>query len=151
MKCPYCNLDSDKVINSRPTEEGYAIRRRRECLNCQKRYTTYEKVESIPLMVIKKDKTRELFDKDKLLRGLLKASEKRPISINDLERVIFEIESQAHNSMEREIKSQDIGELVMGKLKIMDEVAYVRFASVYRQFKDIETFMFELKKLTDEK
>jgi transcriptional repressor NrdR len=151
MKCPYCGFIEDKVIDSRPTDEGSAIRRRRECSNCQKRFTTYEKVESLPLMVIKKDKTREPFDREKLLNGLLRACEKRPISINDLERMVEEIESQICNSLQREVTSQNIGEMVMARLKSMDEVAYVRFASVYRQFKDINTFMDELRKLLNEK
>jgi transcriptional repressor NrdR len=151
MRCPFCNEDSDKVINSRPTEEGFSVRRRRECLSCKKRYTTYEKVESLPLMVIKKDKTREQFDKDKLLRGVLKACEKRPISVSDLEKMVYEIEVKFLNLMKREVKSEEIGEEVMDKLKQKDEVSYVRFASVYRQFKDIETFMTEIQKLAKEK
>ncbi|MEN8907266.1 MAG: transcriptional regulator NrdR [Clostridiales bacterium] len=151
MRCPFCNTDSDKVINSRPTDEGITIRRRRECLNCKKRYTTFEKVDNIPLRVIKKDKSREIFDKDKILKGLLKACEKRPVSTSELENLIYEIEMQVLNSMEREINSQIIGELIMEKLKIMDEVSYVRFASVYRQFKDIQTFMKEIEKLSKEK
>jgi transcriptional repressor NrdR len=151
MKCPYCSFEEDRVIDSRPTEEGTAVRRRRECSKCLKRFTTYEKVESLPLMVIKKDHTREPFDRDKLLNGMLRACEKRPISIDDLEKVADSIESQLYNSLQREVTSRDIGELVMEKLKTMDEVAYVRFASVYRQFKDINTFMEELNKLIKEK
>lgn len=147
MKCPYCAFDEDKVIDSRPTEEGTAIRRRRECSKCQRRFTTYEKVESLPLMVIKKDKSRQTFNRDKLLNGLLRASEKRPVSIHDLEKLVEAIESQIYNSLEREITSHEIGEMVMAKLKDIDEVAYVRFASVYRQFRDINTFMDELHKL----
>lgn len=151
MKCPYCGFIEDKVIDSRPTDEGSAIRRRRECSKCTKRFTTYEKVESLPLMVIKKDKTRQSFDRVKLLNGLLRACEKRPVSANDLEKLVDEIESQAYNTLQREITSQEIGEMVMARLKDMDEVAYVRFASVYRQFKDINTFMDELRKLLKNK
>lgn len=151
MKCPYCGFVEDKVIDSRPTDEANAIRRRRECSRCQKRFTTYEKVESIPLMVIKKDKTREHFDREKLMNGLLRACEKRPVSINDLEHLVESIELQLQNSLQREVTSQAIGEMVMEKLKEMDEVSYVRFASVYRQFKDINTFMDELHKLLNEK
>lgn len=152
MKCPFCGFIEDKVIDSRPTDEGSAIRRRRECIKCGKRFTTYEKVESLPLMVIKKDKSRQPFDRDKLMNGLLRACEKRPISINDLEKMVESIETQLHNSLQREVTTEDIGEMVITKLKNMDEVAYVRFASVYRQFKDINTFMDELKNLLrDEK
>ncbi len=151
MKCPYCGFAEDKVIDSRPTEESAAIRRRRECLKCLKRFTTYEKVESIPLMVIKKDKIRQTFDREKLLNGLLKACEKRPVSIEVLEKMVNEIEGQILNSLKREITSQEIGEMVMARLKDLDEVAYVRFASVYRQFRDINTFMDELHKLLNEK
>jgi transcriptional repressor NrdR len=151
MKCPYCSFIEDKVIDSRPTDEGSAIRRRRECTKCMKRFTTYEKVESIPLMVIKKDKTRQIFDREKLLNGLLRACEKRPVSIDDLEKMVNEIEGQIYNSLRREITTQEIGEMVMAKLKDLDEVAYVRFASVYRQFRDINTFMDELRKLLRDK
>ena len=151
MKCPYCGFFEDRVIDSRPTDEGSSIRRRRECSKCLKRFTTYEKVESLPLMVIKKDKSREPFDREKLLNGMLRACEKRPVSIDDLERVVDEIESQIYNSLQREITSQDIGEMVMARLKNLDEVAYVRFASVYRQFRDINSFMDELRKLLNEK
>ncbi|MFA6308255.1 MAG: transcriptional regulator NrdR [Clostridia bacterium] len=147
MKCPYCGFEDDKVIDSRPTEEGSEVRRRRECTNCTKRFTTYEKVESIPLMVVKKDKTRQTFNRDKLLDGLLRACEKRPVSVADLEKLVEEVESQIYNSLEREITSKRIGELVLMKLKKMDEVAYIRFASVYRDFKDINSFMDELVKL----
>lgn len=150
MKCPFCGYMEDKVIDSRPTDEGSAIRRRRECTKCTRRFTTYEKVESLPLMVIKKDKTRQPFDRDKLMNGLVRACEKRPISVDDLEKTVDAIETQLHNSLQREVTTQDIGELVMQKLKNMDEVAYVRFASVYRQFKDINTFMDEVRKLLRE-
>jgi transcriptional repressor NrdR len=151
MKCPYCGYIEDKVIDSRPTEENAAIRRRRECSKCLKRFTTYEKVESVPLMVIKKDKTRQIFDRQKLLNGLLRACEKRPVSIEELEKLVDSIETQILNSLKREITTTEIGEMVMVKLKDLDEVAYVRFASVYRQFKDINTFMEELRKLLNEK
>ena len=151
MKCPYCGYAEDKVIDSRPTDEGSAIRRRRECCKCLKRFTTYEKVESLPLMVVKKDKTRQLFDREKLLNGLLRAGEKTSVSIDELEKLVADIETQIHNSLKREISSKEIGEMVMHKLKDINEVAYVRFASVYRQFKDINTFMDELHKLLQEK
>lgn len=147
MKCPYCSYDEDKVIDSRPTDEGATIRRRRECLNCHKRYTTYEKVEYLPIMVIKKDGSRQPYDREKVRKGILRACEKRSISMNQIESILDYIESQINNSLEREVTSEFIGELVMEKLKELDEVAYVRFASVYRQFKDINTFMNELNKL----
>ena len=148
MKCPFCNKMESKVIDSRPTDEGERIRRRRECLECGKRFTTYEIIESLPIIVIKKDRSREVFDRNKLLNGVLRACEKRPVSINMLDNMIDEIESTIQNSLDREVSSDKIGELVMDKLKNIDEVAYVRFASVYRQFKDITTFMNELNKLT---
>ena len=151
MKCPYCGYEDDRVIDSRPTEEGTAVRRRRECSKCQKRYTTYEKVESLPLIVIKKDKTRQPFNREKIINGILRACEKRPVSLDDVEKIVNEIESQLYNSLQREVTTKDIGEMVMVKLKNLDEVAYVRFASVYRQFKDINTFMDELRKLLNEK
>jgi len=151
MKCPYCGFVEDKVIDSRPTDEASAIRRRRECTRCAKRFTTYEKVESLPLMVIKKDKTREPFNREKVLNGLLRACEKRPVSIDDLELLVDGIELQIQNSLQREVSSKDIGEMIMEKLKGMDEVAYVRFASVYRQFKDINTFVDELHKMLKDK
>jgi len=151
MKCPYCGFEESKVIDSRPTDEGERIRRRRECLSCQKRFTTYELIESLPIIVIKKDKSREVFDRQKLLNGLLRASEKRPVSIDTLDRVVDEIESVLHNTLDREVSSVYIGELAMEKLRDIDEVAYVRFASVYRQFKDINTFMEELSNLLKEK
>ena len=133
------------------TDEGERIRRRRECLNCSKRFTTYEIIESLPIIVIKKDKSREVFDREKLLNGLLRASEKRPVSIDDLDRLVDDIEATLHNSLDREVSSVKIGELAMEKLRKIDEVAYVRFASVYRQFKDINTFMAELTALLNEK
>ena len=147
MKCPFCGCEESKVIDSRPTDEGERIRRRRECIGCFKRFTTYEIIESVPVIVVKKDKSREVFDRNKLFNGLLRACEKRPVPIDTLEKIVDEIESEIQNSLDREITSVKIGELVMDKLKDVDEVAYVRFASVYRQFKDINTFMSELKKL----
>ena len=147
MKCPFCGFEESKVIDSRPTDEGERIRRRRECLQCQKRFTTYEIIESLPIIVIKKDKSRETFDRTKLTNGLLRACEKRPVSIETIDKLIDEIETTIQNSLDREVSSEKIGELVMDKLKKIDEVAYVRFASVYRQFKDINTFMSELNKL----
>lgn len=151
MKCPYCaNLES-KVIDSRPAEEGASIRRRRECLACHRRFTTYETMESLPLMVIKKDGSRQSFDRSKVLRGLIRACEKRPVSFTTLEEIVNEIEQTLQNDMEREVSSSQIGELVMERLKKVDEVAYVRFASVYRQFKDINTFMQELNHLLEER
>ncbi len=147
MKCPFCEFEESKVIDSRPTDEGEAIRRRRECLNCAKRFTTYEKIETIPLMVIKKDGSRQMFDREKLLNGIIRACEKRPVATSDMERIVNEIESATQNLLEREISSQKIGEMVMERLPAIDEVAYVRFASVYRQFKDINTFVEEVNKL----
>ena len=147
MKCPYCGFEESKVIDSRPTDEGERIRRRRECLKCTKRFTTYEIIENLPIIVIKKDKSRESFDRQKLLTGILRACEKRPVSLDTIERIIDDIELLIQNSLDREVSSVKIGELVMEKLKSVDEVAYVRFASVYRQFKDINTFMDELNKL----
>ncbi|MEE1244124.1 MAG: transcriptional regulator NrdR [Acutalibacteraceae bacterium] len=147
MKCPFCGYEESKVIDSRPTDEGQRIRRRRECLQCSKRFTTYEVIESLPIIVIKKDKSRETFNRDKLMNGLLRACEKRPVSFDTLDNMIDEIEVIIQNSLDREVSSEKIGELVMEKLKNIDEVAYVRFASVYRQFKDINTFMNELNKL----
>ncbi len=147
MKCPFCGYEESKVIDSRPTDEGERIRRRRECLECGKRFTTYEMIESLPIIVIKKDGSRETFDRQKLLTGMLRACEKRPVSIEMLDRAISDIETVIQNSLDREVSSDKIGELVMDKLKGIDEVAYVRFASVYRQFKDINTFMNELNKL----
>lgn len=151
MRCPYCSHEESKVIDSRPTDEGERIRRRRECLNCQKRFTTYEIIESLPVIVIKKDKSREVFNREKLIGGMLRACEKRPVSINDIEAAVDDIEAKLQNSLDREVTSTRIGELVMEKLKTLDEVAYVRFASVYRQFKDISTFMDELNKLLTDK
>ena len=151
MKCPFCGFSESKVIDSRPADEGASIRRRRECLSCSKRFTTYETVESLPLVVIKKDGSRQSFDRAKLFNGMMRACEKRPVSFDTLERIAEEIEQDLQNSMEREIKTDIIGERVMDRLRSVDQVAYVRFASVYRQFKDIDTFMAELTKLLAEK
>lgn len=150
MKCPYCDYLESKVVDSRPTEEGQAIRRRRECIGCSKRFTTYEKIEEIPIIVVKKDGNRQSYDRNKLLNGIIKSCEKRPVSIDDIERIVNDIEKNLSNSLEKEITSVEIGEMVMNKLKDLDEVAYVRFASVYRQFKDVNSFMNELKKILDE-
>lgn len=147
MKCPFCSHEESKVIDSRPTDEGERIRRRRECVKCTKRFTTYEIIESVPIVVIKRDKSRQVFDREKLLNGMLRACEKRPVSMNALEAAVSEIELALQNSLDREVTTYHIGELVMDKLRGLDEVAYVRFASVYRQFKDINTFMEELAKL----
>lgn len=151
MKCPYCGYSESKVIDSRPTDEGERIRRRRECLNCAKRFTTYEVIETVPVVVVKKDKSREAFDRNKLLNGLLRACEKRPIPLETLERIVDEIETLLQNSLDREVPSTLIGTYAMDKLKKVDEVAYVRFASVYREFKDINTFMDELNKIKAER
>jgi len=151
VKCPYCAHPESKVVDSRPSDEGSSIRRRRECLVCHKRFTTYETMESLPLMVIKKDGSRQTFDKTKLLNGMIRACEKRPVAFATLEEMANEIEQVLQNEMDREIPTARIGELVMERLKGVDEVAYVRFASVYRQFKDISTFMEELNKLLAEK
>lgn len=149
MKCPYCSYDESKVIDSRPTDEGERIRRRRECLNCTKRFTTYEIIENMPTIVVKRDKRREQFDRNKLLSGLLRACDKRAVSVDTLEYIVSEIEAKIQNSLEREVTSTEIGEYAMEYLKKIDQVSYVRFASVYRQFKDVESFMNELNKLKD--
>lgn len=151
MKCPYCGYQESKVIDSRHSEDSTSIRRRRECLSCQKRFTTYETVESLPIVVVKKDGSRQSFDRNKLLNGMVRACEKRPVSLPALDAVVTEIEQILQNSLEREVRTSHIGELVMERLKPLDEVAYVRFASVYRQFKDINSFMAELNKLLEEK
>ena len=150
MKCPFCGYIESKVIDSRPTDEGSRIRRRRECLSCQKRFTTYEIIESVPLVVVKKDRSREAFDRNKLLNGMLRACQKRPVSIETLEAAVDDIEAQIQNSLDREVPASRIGEYAMKKLKDIDEVAYVRFASVYRQFKDINSFHEEINRLLDE-
>ena len=150
MKCPYCGYKESKVVDSRPADEGNSIRRRRECLACEKRFTTYETMESLPMVVIKKDGSRQSFDRNKVLGSMLRACEKRTVSIADLERMTDEIEQNLQNNLEREISTGMVGEQVMDKLRDVDEVAYVRFASVYRQFKDIDSFMEELTKLLAE-
>ncbi len=151
MRCPYCGYRESKVVDSRPADEGSSIRRRRECLKCENRFTTYETVESLPMVVIKKDGSRQSFDRSKVLRGIQRSCEKRPVSAMDMERMTSEIEQELQNSLEREVSTETIGEKVMEKLKTADEVAYVRFASVYRQFKDINTFMEELTRLLEDK
>ena len=150
MKCPYCGYQESKVVDSRPADEG-SIRRRRECLRCERRFTTYDTVESLPMVVIKKDGSRQSFDRSKVLRGIQRSCEKRPVPVADMERMATEIEQELQNNLEREISTELVGEMVMDKLKKAEEVAYVRFASVYRQFKDINTFMSELNKLLSEK
>jgi len=151
MRCPYCGYAESKVIDSRPAEEGTTIRRRRECLSCQKRFTTYEIMERLPLVVVKKNGSRQTFDRVKLLNGMIKACEKRPVPMSELERIANEIEQELQNSLEREVSSREIGELVMQRLKDLDEVAYVRFASVYREFRDISSFIKEIKMLLNDK
>ena len=151
MKCPYCGYKESKVVDSRPADEGNSIRRRRECLACEKRFTTYETMESLPMVVIKKDGSRQSFDRNKVLGSMLRACEKRTVSMADLERMTDEIEQNLQNNLEREISTGMVGEQVMDKLRDVDEVAYVRFASVYRQFKDIDSFMEELTKLLAER
>ena len=151
MKCPYCGYQESKVVDSRHSEDGASIRRRRECLECQKRFTTYETVESLPMVVVKKDMSRQSFDRSKILNGMVRACEKRPVSMADLEHAVDEIEQIIQNSLDREVSTAHIGELVMERLKPLDEVAYVRFASVYRQFKDINSFMNELTKILEER
>ena len=151
MKCPYCGYEESKVIDSRPADEGERIRRRRECLKCGKRFTTHEVIETVPIVVVKRDRSREVFDRNKLTAGILRACEKRPVSIEQIEKMVDSIETQLQSSLDREVTSMMIGELTMDQLKNVDEVAYVRFASVYRQFKDINTFMEELNKLLKEK
>ena len=151
MKCPFCGNDEDKVVDSRPTDEGLSIRRRRECTKCGSRFTTYEKVETVPLMVVKKDGTRQAFDRNKILGGIVKACEKRPVSVQQIEKLVDSIEAQLYNSMKKEVSTTEIGEILMTALKDLDQVAYVRFASVYREFMDIDTFMAEISKIMKEK
>lgn len=151
MKCPYCGYEESKVIDSRPADDGERIRRRRECLGCGKRFTTHEVIETVPIIVVKRDRSREVFDRNKLLSGILRACEKRKVSIEQIEKMVDDIEMKLQNSLDREVTSQFIGELAMEELKKVDEVSYVRFASVYRQFKDINTFLKELNKLMSEK
>ena len=149
MKCPFCETSDTRVIDSRPTEEGHAIRRRRECDNCGKRFTTYEKIEEVMFMVVKKDGRREAFDRSKILNGILKACEKRPVPMAEIENIVSQIERGLNNMMEKEVESKVVGEIIMEHLKELDEVAYVRFASVYRQFTDVNTFVAEIEKLLD--
>jgi transcriptional repressor NrdR len=151
MNCPFCSHYESKVVDSRPTDEGQAIRRRRECMACSKRFTTYEKVDEIPLIVVKKNGNREPYNRNKVLNGVIRSCEKRPVSLKDIEQLVDGIEKQIYNTMEREITTELIGNLVIDKIKDLDEVAYVRFASVYREFKDINTFMNEVKKILSEK
>ena len=151
MRCPYCGYQESKVVDSRHSEDNTSIRRRRECLSCQKRFTTYETVESLPMVVVKKDNSRQSFDRNKILNGMVRACEKRPVSMADLEQAVDEIEQIIQNSLDREVSTERIGELVMERIKPLDEVAYVRFASVYRQFKDINSFMHELTKILEER
>lgn len=151
MKCPFCSYPESKVIDSRPTDEGEKIRRRRECLSCAKRFTTYEIIETVPIIVVKRDKSREPFDRNKLLNGMLRACEKRPVSIDTLEKAVSSIELNLQNSLDREVTSLTVGELAMDQLRNIDEVAYIRFASVYRQFADINTFVDVISKLMSDK
>ena len=150
MKCPYCDYDDSKVVDSRPTDDNQSIRRRRECLKCKKRFTTYERLEKSPIVVVKKDGVRQSYDRSKLLNGMIRACEKRPVSLSRLEEAVDNVEKKIYNSLKREIKSQDIGEMVMLELKEIDENSYVRFASVYRQFKDINSFMEEIMNIKSE-
>ncbi|PRR78591.1 Transcriptional repressor NrdR [Clostridium liquoris] len=151
MKCPYCGYNESKVVDSRSTEDDMSIRRRRECLKCAKRYTTYEKIENVPILVIKKDMSREYFERSKIVNGLIKACQKRPVSRNQIESIADEVEKCINNQMLTEVKSEYIGEMIMENLKKIDEVSYVRFASVYRQFKDVNTFMEEITRLKSSK
>ena len=151
MRCPFCNENSDRVVDSRESREGHTIRRRRECLDCGRRYTSYERIEDIPFMVVKRDGSRTEFDRKKLLIGLYKACEKRPVPAKSIDRIVDEVEQQVHEREDREITTQEIGQFIMNRLKNLDQVAYVRFASVYRRFEDIDAFMTELKDLLDQK
>lgn len=149
MKCPYCGVQDTKVIDSRPADDNSSIRRRRQCESCGKRFTTYEKVETIPLIVIKKDNNREPYDRSKIEKGIIRSCNKRPISVNQINKLLNEIETEIFKCEDREIPTSKIGQIVMDKLKTLDPVAYVRFASVYREFKDVETFMDEIKKILE--
>lgn len=151
MKCPYCGFEESKVIDSRSADDGERIRRRRECLKCSKRFTTHEVIETVPIVVIKRDKSRQVFDREKLVTGIMRACEKRPVSLEQVQKIVDTIETKLQSGFEKEVTSQVIGELVMEQLKNIDEVSYVRFASVYRQFKDINTFMDELTKILSQK
>lgn len=150
MKCPYCGYEDSKVLDSRPTDENQTIRRRRECIECGKRFTTYERIEQVPVVIIKKDGTRQAYDRTKILNGMIRACEKRPVPLSVIETSVDNIEKSIYNSLDKEIKSELLGEMVMEELKTIDEVSYVRFASVYRQFKDVNSFMDELKKILNE-
>jgi len=147
MKCPYCDYVESKVIDTRPVDDGISIRRRRECLKCEKRFTTYEQVETVPLVVMKKDGKRQVYNRQKLMNGILRACEKTPVSFTEIEKVVMEIETILNNKLDREVSSTEIGELVMEKLKKLNDIAYVRFASVYREFKDVNTFLDELNRM----
>lgn len=151
MKCPFCGADELKVIDSRPNLDNNTIRRRRECIDCSSRFTTYERIEDVSLMVVKKDNTREEFNRNKITRGIVRACEKRPVSAQQIDDIVTRIEQKSANQMKKEISSQEIGEMVMAELKILDEVAYVRFASVYKSFRDIDTFVTEIRKMLHEK
>lgn len=151
MKCVFCGHPESKVVDSRPTDEGSSIRRRRECLACKKRFTTYEKIDSLPLLIVKKNGERVPYDSDKIKMGIIKACEKRPVPMQDIEELVSNVEKAIFNSLRQEISSKEIGELVMRGLKELDDVAYVRFASVYKEFKDVDTFMQELQRLLEEK
>ncbi|MBQ9460794.1 MAG: transcriptional repressor NrdR [Clostridia bacterium] len=151
MRCPYCGCEESKVVDSRPTDEGERIRRRRECFNCQKRFTTYEMIETTPIMVVKRDNSREPYNRQKLTKGIMRACEKRPISLDQIDLIVDKVETRIENTLDREVPSERIGEYTMEELKNVDEVAYVRFACVYRQFQDIHTFMDELKRLIEDK
>lgn len=150
MRCPRCGHPDDKVIDSRPTDDGISIRRRRECMSCQERFTTYERIENMPLMVIKKDGSRQPFDRNKLINGILKSCEKRPVSIQQITKIVDTIERQQENSLRREVSTRELGERVLQQLRNVDEVAYIRFASVYREFNDINSFFVEINSLTSE-
>ena len=151
MKCMYCGCEDSKVIDSRSTDDGKSIRRRRECIGCGRRFTTFETIETVPFLVIKRDETRQLYEREKLKNGIIRACEKRPISMPQIDQVVNNIEKSLYNSLEQEISSQTIGDLVMQELKLLDEVAYIRFAAVYRQFKDSATFIEEMRKIFDTK
>ena len=151
MRCPFCREDNDRVVDSRSSKDGFVIRRRRECLECRRRFTTYERIEETPLRVVKKDGSRVPFDRDKIRNGLLKACEKRPVSVNLIEDITSQIEVEIHEMFDKEVRSKFIGELVMNKLQSLDQVAYVRFASVYREFKDVREFLDELKPMLEKR
>ncbi len=151
MRCPKCNFDETKVLDSRQTDDGFKIRRRRECTSCGQRFTTYEKIEEMQLLVIKRDGNRQGYNRDKIINGLIRACEKRPISLSQIENIAENVEKQLYNNFQTEVSTEQIGEIVMNELKNIDDVAYVRFASVYKQFKDINTFMEELKRILNER